>query len=173
MAAEQEQRTDWTPPATSAEVAYFAGGCFWGIEDAFAHLPGVIDAVSGYQGGHTEAPTYQDVCSGRTGHAETVKVRFDPGRTSYRALLEAFFKMHNPTTRNRQGPDVGTQYRSAIFAASTAQAEAARAYIAELEASGRFGERPIVTRVLPAPTFYPAEDYHQDYHARHGGACRF
>ncbi len=156
-----------------SDTAYFAGGCFWGVEHRFAQVPGVIDAVSGYQGGHVEDPTYRDVCSGNSGHAETVKVVFDQARVSYVELLEIFFDLHDPTTLNRQGPDAGSQYRSAIFSASEEQAQAARDYIRELEASGKSGDRPIVTRIETAQTFYPAEDYHQDYHARHGGSCKF
>lgn len=155
-----------------AETAYFAGGCFWGVEDAFARIPGVIDAVSGYMGGRTANPTYQEVCADETGHAETVKVVFDPARVGYESLLAAFFGMHDPTTVDRQGPDVGSQYRSAIFAATSAQEQQARTYVETLKTSGRFGRRPIVTKIERAEVFYPAEDYHQDYHARHGGACR-
>lgn len=166
---------DPIPPESQpvrSEIAYFAGGCFWGVEDRFAHLAGVMDAESGYQGGRTENPSYRDVCRGETGHAESVKVTFDPGRIAYRDLLVAFFKMHDPTTADRQGPDVGSQYRSVIFTTSPEQEAAARAYIAELTEGGTYGERRIVTRVEPAPAFYAAEDYHQDYHAKHGGACR-
>jgi peptide methionine sulfoxide reductase msrA/msrB len=155
-----------------AHAAYFAGGCFSGVEDAFASIPGVMDAVSGYMGGRTVDPTYEEVCTDETGHAETVKVVFDPSRVTYEGLLEAFFEMHDPTTVDRQGPDVGRQYRSVIFAATPQQAEQARAHIATLQASGRFGKSRIVTRVEDAPVFYPAEAYHQDHHARHGGACR-
>jgi peptide methionine sulfoxide reductase msrA/msrB len=155
-----------------AETAYFAGGCFWGIEDRFANIPGVIDAVSGYQGGDLESPTYERVCSGTTGHAETVEVKFDPARVTYRHLLQAFFEMHNPTTLDRQGPDVGHQYRSAIFTTSDAQKEAAVAMIRELEESDAFGGRPIVTEVEKATPFYPAEEYHQDYNVKHGRSCR-
>jgi peptide methionine sulfoxide reductase msrA/msrB len=152
-------------------VAYFAGGCFWGIEDHFAKIPGVMDAVSGYMGGNVPSPSYQDVCSGRTGHAETVKVVYDPNRVDYTTLLGAFFAMHNPTTMNRQGPDVGAQYRSAIFTADDEQDRRARQYIRDLQNSGRFGDREIVTIVEPADEFYPAEAYHQDYYLRHGGSC--
>ena len=158
-------------PANS-ETAYFAGGCFWGIEDAYARLAGVMDAESGYQGGQVDQPSYWQVCGGQTGHAEAVRVSYDPARITYRDLLAAFFKMHDPTTPNRQGPDVGSQYRSAIFTTSAKQRTAAQQFIAELEAGGKFGGQQIVTTVEEAPTFYPAEEYHQDYHARHGGACR-
>lgn len=152
------------------ETAYFAGGCFWGVEAAFQELPGVIDAVSGYQGGTTVNPTYRQVCTGRTGHAETVRVTFEPERVSYHRLLEKFFEFHDPTQKNRQGPDVGSQYRSAVFAASDEQLKQARAYVEELSKSERF-QRPIVTLIQKAGPFYEAEAYHQDYHARHGGAC--
>jgi len=155
-----------------AQTAYFAGGCFWGVEHAFAAIPGVVDAVSGYMGGHTVDPTYEAVCTGETGHAETVRVAFDPVRVSYRDLLAAFFEMHDPTTLDRQGPDVGSQYRSAVFASAPEQEEETRAFIGRLEAAGVHDGRPIVTSVELAGVFYPAEDYHQDYHARHGGACR-
>jgi len=153
------------------ETAYFAGGCFWGIEDRFQQVPGVIDAVSGYQGGTTTRPTYKQVCSSTTGHAETVRVTFDPKRVTYRQLLEWFFKLHDPTQLNRQGPDVGSQYRSAIFTANEEQLKQAKAYIDELARSGRFRGRKIVTIVQPAMPFYQAEEYHQDYHAKHGGSC--
>ena len=153
------------------ETVYFAGGCFWGVEDRFQKVPGVIDAVSGYMGGTTLNPTYKQVCSGTTGHAETVRVTYDPKRVSCRQLLEWFFKFHDPTQLDRQGPDVGTQYRSAIFADDEELLKRARAYIKELQASDRFYGRRIVTRVEPAGTFYEAEEYHQDYHAKHGGSC--
>jgi len=153
------------------ETAYFAGGCFWGVEDRFQQIPGVVDAVSGYQGGTTIRPSYRQVCTGRTGHAETVRVNYDPKKISYRQLLEWFFKFHDPTQLNRQGPDVGTQYRSAIFAADDEQFEQAKAYIDELAESKAFGGRRIVTQVEKAGPFFEAEEYHQDYHARHGGSC--
>jgi peptide methionine sulfoxide reductase msrA/msrB len=153
------------------EVAYFAGGCFWGIEHYFQQGPGVIDAVSGYMQGHVDHPTYEQVCSGTTGHAETVKVVYDPRRITYRRLLEAFFVMHDPTQWNRQGPDIGEQYRSGIWFVNEAQREEALAYIAELERSGRYGGRKIVTLVEPAKTFWPAEEYHQDYIAKTGRPC--
>ncbi len=162
------------PQSRPADVqaAYFAGGCFWGVEDVFAQLEGVIDAESGYQNGSTANPSYEQVCSGTTGHAEAVKVTFDAGRISYRELLRIFFANHNPTTRNRQGPDVGTQYRSAVFAATPEQKAQAEAYLKELRADPRFAGRDIVTAVEDAKTFYPAEAYHQDYHRKHGGSCR-
>lgn len=170
-----------TPPATqsagapgtdvSSETAFFAGGCFWGIEHYFQQGPGVIEAVSGYMQGHVERPTYKQVCSGRTGHAESVKVVFDPRRITYRRLLEAFFKMHDPTELDRQGPDVGSQYRSGIWYANEQQRREAEAYIAELTAARAFGGRKIVTQVEAAKTFWPAEDYHQDYVEKTGRVC--
>ena len=153
------------------ETAYFAGGCFWGVEDRFQQVPGVIEAVSGYMGGKTANPTYQQVCSGTTGHAETVRVTYDPKRVTYRQLLEWFFKFHDPTQLNRQGPDVGTQYRSAVFAANDEQLKEAKEYFGELQRTDRFRGRNIVTQVDPGGTFYEAEEYHQDYHAKHGGSC--
>ncbi|MBX3352342.1 MAG: bifunctional methionine sulfoxide reductase B/A protein [Phycisphaeraceae bacterium] len=154
------------------ERAYFAGGCFWGVEDRFQQLPGVIDAVSGYMGGHVDNPTYKQVCYTDTGHAETVMVVFDPSKISYDELLGWFFRLHDPTQLNRQGPDVGTQYRSAIFAADEKQLEAAKRFIAAQQATDRFKNRRIVTQVdLGGGTFWEAEDYHQDYHLKNGGSC--
>ena len=153
------------------ETATFAAGCFWGVEAAFREIPGVSDAAVGYMGGRTENPTYEDVCSKTTGHAEVVQVQFDPGVVSYDALLNAFWNMHDPTQLNRQGPDVGEQYRSAIFFHSPEQESAARASKAALERSGRHG-RPIVTEITPAGPFYRAEEYHQQYLAKRGlGPC--
>lgn len=163
-----------TPPRSrpvATETAYFAGGCFWGIEDRFDNTPGVLDAVSGYQGGTTVNPTYQEVCTNKTGHAETVRVVFDPARVSYRDLLERFFAMHNPTELNRQGPDFGTQYRSEIFTASDEQQQAAEVFLADLQHSDRFAHKKIVTRIEPAGPFYKAEEYHQNYDAKHGRSC--
>jgi peptide methionine sulfoxide reductase msrA/msrB len=156
---------------SETEVAYFAGGCFWGIEHYFQKGTGVIEAVSGYMQGRADQPTYKQVCNGATGHAETVKVVFDPKRITYRRLLEAFFVMHDPTQLNRQGPDVGDQYRSGIWFTSDEQRREAEAYIRELQASGRFGDRRIVTQIERAQTFWPAEEYHQDYIVKTGRAC--
>lgn len=153
------------------QTAYFAGGCFWGVEDRFQQVPGVLDVVSGYQNGSVENPTYKQVCSGTTGHAETVRVTFDPARVSYRQLLEYFFKFHNPTQLNRQGPDIGTQYRSAIFAADEAQLREAQAFVEEQQNDPCFNGKKVVTQVERAKQFYEAEEYHQDYHAKHGGSC--
>jgi len=153
------------------ESAYFAGGCFWGIEDRLQHTPGVVTAISGYQGGRVDKPTYEQVCYTDTGHAESVKVVFDPKVVTYRQLLEKFFAIHDPTQLNRQGPDVGTQYRSAVFAADDEQLAEAKAFVEELAQSDRFKGRKIVTQVSPMATFYEAEGHHQDYHLKHGGSC--
>ena len=147
--------------------ASFGAGCFWGVEAAFRELPGVRETAVGYQGGDLKNPTYEDVCSGRTGHAEVVHVEYDPADTSYEKLLELFWAEHDPTTPNRQGPDVGTQYRSVIFYYTPAQKEAAEASKAKLEKNGHF-RRPIVTQILPAPDFYRAEEYHQRYLEKRG-----
>jgi methionine-S-sulfoxide reductase len=152
-------------------VAYFAGGCFWGIEHYFQQGPGVVSAESGYMQGHVDNPTYKEVCYEDTGHAETVKVVFDPAKISYRRLLEAFFAMHDPTQLNRQGPDYGSQYRSGIWYANDEQRREAEAYIGGLRESGRYKGRKIVTQVEEAKTFWPAEDYHQDYIEKTGRAC--
>jgi peptide-methionine (S)-S-oxide reductase len=149
-------------------VATFAAGCFWGVEEAFRTLPGVIETAVGYTGGSRPDPSYEQVCTGRTGHAEAVRVVYDPVRISYRSLLDRFFAIHDPTTRNRQGPDVGEQYRSAIFYHTPEQEQEARAFIAELEQSGRF-RRPITTGITAAGPFYRAEEYHQQYVRKHGG----
>jgi methionine-S-sulfoxide reductase len=169
-AANVGSKTKAESPVKS-DVAYFAGGCFWGIEDRFQQVPGVISAVSGYMGGDSGDPTYKEVCSGASGHAETVRVTFDPQRSSFRTLLNWFFKFHDPTQLNRQGPDRGMQYRSAIFTASDEQLNVAKAFIAELSKDNRFSDREIVTQVAPAGPFFEAEEYHQDYHAKHGGSC--
>jgi peptide-methionine (S)-S-oxide reductase len=149
------------------ETATFAAGCFWGIESAFREIPGVVDAEVGYTGGTTEHPTYKQVCSGRTGHAEAVRVVFDPDRVSYGDLLGAFWRVHDPTQLNRQGPDVGTQYRSAIFTHSADQEAAARASREALAASRPFG-RPVATEIVPAGPFWRAEEYHQRYFEKMG-----
>jgi peptide-methionine (S)-S-oxide reductase len=143
-------------------IATLAGGCFWCIESVFNRLRGVESAVSGYMGGHTANPTYKDICNGDTGHAEVVQVTFDPAEIAYRELLEIFFNLHDPTQLDRQGNDVGTQYRSAIFCHTPEQQAEAEAVIAELTAAQQFAA-PIVTEVTGATTFYPAEDYHQGY----------
>ncbi len=144
------------------QKAIFGAGCFWGVEADFRAIPGVVDAVVGYAGGTTVNPTYRDVCSSTTGHAEVVEVTYDPTRVAYEILLQRFFEMHDPTQVNRQGPDVGTQYRSVIFFCTPEQEAAANAAIAALNASKRY-PRAIATSVLPAATFYRAEEYHQRY----------
>ncbi|HEV2421907.1 MAG TPA: peptide-methionine (S)-S-oxide reductase MsrA [Candidatus Acidoferrales bacterium] len=149
--------------------ATFAAGCFWGVEEAFRHTKGVTVTAVGYTGGTTKDPSYKDVCTGRTGHAEAVEVEFDPAQVSYRELLAAFFQNHNPTTLNSQGPDFGTQYRSAIFYHDAEQEAEAREAIATLEKSHIF-KRPIVTEIKPASDFYRAEEYHQQYLSKRGAA---
>ncbi len=147
--------------------ATFAEGCFWGVEANFRRVLGVESVASGYTGGKTENPSYQDVCTGRTGHAEAVEVEYDPARVRYDDLLEVFWASHDPTTPNRQGPDVGTQYRSAIFFHDAEQEAAARASKERIEKSGRF-KRPVVTEIVSAGPFYKAEEYHQRYFEKHG-----
>lgn len=147
--------------------ATFGAGCFWGVEAAFRQIPGVADATVGYAGGTVADPSYEQVCTGRTGHAEVVQVEYDPDQVSYERLLEVFFANHDPSQLNRQGPDVGTQYRSVIFYHDEAQAEAARAAKAALQASGRY-RRPVVTEIVPFLNFYRAEEYHQRYLEKRG-----
>ena len=153
-------------------IATFAAGCFWGVEETFRNVPGVTDTTVGYTGGHTVNPTYEEVCTHTTGHAEAVRVEYDRAQVSYEELLRVFWGSHNPTTPDRQGPDVGSQYRSAAFYHTPEQRDAALRLKAELDGSGRFGN-PIVTEVTPASKFYVAEDYHQQYLASRGlGTCR-
>lgn len=147
------------------EIASLAGGCFWCLEAPFRELVGVHDVISGYMGGHVQNPDYKQVCTGTTGHAEVIRIHFDPAQIDYRDLLEVFFALHDPTTPNRQGNDIGTQYRSAVFYHSDEQRDIARAVIAELSAEGVWDE-PVTTQVVPATTFYPAENYHQHYFER-------
>ncbi len=147
------------------EIATLAGGCFWCLEAVYLEMEGVSKVVSGYMGGPKPNPTYEQVCSGKTGHAEVVQITFDPSVTSFRELLEVFFTIHDPTTLNRQGNDVGTQYRSAIFYHSAAQQQTAREVIQDLEAE-KLWDGPFVTEVEPASDFFPAENYHQDYYTR-------
>lgn len=149
------------------EKATFAAGCFWGIEAKFRKVRGVVDAQVGYTGGHTKNPTYDQVCEGNTGYAEAVEILFDPAQISYEQLLEYFWNMHDPTSKNRQGPDTGSQYRSAIFTHNEKQAELAKK---SKEAMIQSGKR-IVTEIVPAGPFYRAEEHHQRYHEKHGGAC--
>jgi peptide-methionine (S)-S-oxide reductase len=156
----------------SLETITLGGGCFWCVEAVFDDLQGVEDVVSGYMGGQGANPTYEQICTGRTGHAEVIQVKFDPAVISLREILEVFFAVHNPTTLNRQGNDVGTQYRSAIFYHTPEQKQAAEEVI-EAVGSGKVWDDPIITEVTPAATFYPAEDYHQEFFKRnpHQGYC--
>jgi peptide-methionine (S)-S-oxide reductase len=149
------------------EKATFGAGCFWGVEETFRNLKGVLSTAVGYAGGNKENPTYEDVCSDKTGHAEVVEVEFDPSQITYDELLDVFWSNHNPTTVNRQGPDVGTQYRSAIFYHSPEQRSAAEESKKKIDSSGRFG-RPVVTQIEPATTFWRAEEYHQRYLQKRG-----
>ncbi|MGD9495406.1 MAG: peptide-methionine (S)-S-oxide reductase MsrA [Armatimonadota bacterium] len=154
-------------------TATFGAGCFWGVEEAFRQVEGVTDTAVGYEGGHVESPTYQQVCSGRTGHTEVVQVQYDPERVSYEELLHVFWRIHDPTQVNRQGPDYGYQYRSVIFYHTPDQKRLAQQSKAALEASGELG-RPVATAIEPAQTFWRAEEYHQQYLAKRGGGggCR-
>ena len=154
------------------EMATFAAGCFWGVEDVFMDQPGVVSTRVGYIGGSLEHPSYRDVCSGMTGHAEAVEVTFDPAVISYERLLEVFWQNHDPTQLNRQGPDHGTQYRSAIFFHTVEQERLARESLERLDSSGRLLRR-VVTEITPATTFWEAEEYHQKYHKKNGGGCGF
>jgi peptide-methionine (S)-S-oxide reductase len=156
--------------AAKLETAYFAMGCFWKTQFVFSKVPGVVETRVGYTGGKTANPNYKDVCGDGTGHAEAVKVVFDPAKVSYRQLLELFWAKHDPTTKNRQGLDIGTQYRSAVFYTSPEQLREATSYKAELEKSRRY-HNPIVTELVPATSFYDAEDYHQNYFVKHGAVC--
>ncbi len=157
----------------TTEIATFGAGCFWGVEAKFSQVPGVIEAVSGYSGGHTENPTYKDVCTDETGHAEVVQVTYDPAKVSFEKLLEVFFGMHDPTQVNRQGPDFGSQYRTTIFFHTPEQEAIAKKVKAELNASGKF-KRPIATEITAAGPFYRAEEYHQKYLEKRGAtSCHF
>lgn len=148
----------------------FGAGCFWGVEATFLQVPGVLDAVSGYSGGHVQKPTYKQVCTDTTGHAEVVHVTYDPSKVSYDQLLNVFFQVHDPTQLNRQGPDFGTQYRSVIYTYGDEQAKLAEASKAKWDKAGKYN-RPIVTRIEPAQEFHRAEEYHQRYYAKHGYSC--
>lgn len=151
----------------NTKLATFGAGCFWGVELDFRGIEGVVDALVGYEGGTLSNPSYHDVCTGTTGHAEVVQVEFDPDKVSYERLLDAFFELHDPTTLNRQGPDAGTQYRSVVFAHDEEQKVQAEAKIAAISAQKKF-RRPIVSQVVPAETFYRAEEYHQRYLEKRG-----
>jgi len=150
--------------------AIFAAGCFWGVEASFKKLPGVTRTTVGYTGGHKKDPTYEEVCKSNTGHAEAVLVEFDQDVVPFRTLVEHFFGMHNPTTLNRQGPDTGPQYRSAIFYVDADQREVAKAVLEDVEKSGKYSDK-IVTELQPEAPFYKAEDYHQNYLEKQGGQC--
>ncbi len=153
------------------ELATFGAGCFWGVEARFRELDGVLEATSGYMGGQSQQPSYEAICTGVTGHAEVVQIQFDAEKVNYETLLSLFFKMHNPTTMNRQGPDIGSQYRSVVFFHSDEQEKAARQFIDEIDQSGRW-QQAVVTQVDAAMPFWPAEEYHQRYLEKHGfGAC--
>jgi len=153
------------------EKAIVAGGCFWGVEALFQELDGVVGTTVGYTGGHTENPTYREVCGHGTGHAEAVEIVFDPGKVSYEEILAYFWRLHDPTTMNRQGPDIGDQYRSAVFYLTPEQKAAAEKV--KVDAQKKW-KKPIVTEITAASTFYPAEEYHQDYFQKHGGhGCHF
>ena len=154
----------------SKEIATFGAGCFWGVEAAFRSVPGVTDVASGYAGGNTENPTYKEVCTDTTGHAEVVEVEFDTARVSFDQLLEVLWNTHDPTTPNRQGPDMGSQYRSAVFFHTPEQQAAAEASVKRLTVSGRFAN-PVVTEITPAPRFYRAEEYHQRYFEKNPAAA--
>lgn len=155
------------PKPVKTESAMFGAGCFWGVEATFRKVPGVVDAAVGYSGGKTKNPTYKDVCTDTTGHAEVIKIEFDPAKVTYAKLVETFFKLHDPTQLNRQGPDYGSQYRSAIFFYSPEQEKAAREIKERLDKSGKY-KRPIVTQVEKAAEFYRAEEYHQQYLFKRG-----
>jgi peptide methionine sulfoxide reductase msrA/msrB len=157
-------------PAPKPEIATFAAGCFWGVEYKLGKIRGVLSTVVGYAGGKTADPTYKDVCTGKTGHAESVRLTFNPAQVSYEELVRRFFEIHDPTQVNRQGPDHGTQYRSAIFYHDKKQRETAEKVMAELRASGRF-KKPLATELVPAADFYPAEEYHQKYLEKNGLVC--
>lgn len=152
---------------TMPKRATFGAGCFWGVQATFDKLPGVVATLAGYEGGTTENPSYEDVCSHRTGHAEVVQIEFDPEKIGYNTLLDIFWNNHDPTTLNRQGPDVGNQYRSVIFYHDEEQKELAQRSLELMQGSGRF-RRPLVTEIVPATMFYPAEDYHQQYLQKRG-----
>jgi peptide methionine sulfoxide reductase msrA/msrB len=156
--------------AAKTETATFAAGCFWGVEDKFGKIPGVLATVVGYAGGKTANPTYEDVCTGRTGHAEAIQVTFDRAKVGYEDLVRFFFSIHDPTQVNRQGPDIGTQYRSAIFYHDLRQKEIAEKVMAGLRPGGR-SKKPLATELVVATVFYPAEDYHQKYFEKHGQVC--
>lgn len=172
FAAEKETKVttqDSKKPAeTAKEVATLAGGCFWGMEEILRKIPGILDTSVGYTGGKTKNPTYRDICTGQTGHAEAVRIEFDPKKITYEEVLGVFFRMHDPTTLNRQHNDVGTQYRSAIFYHSDAQKKSAELVVNRVDKSGKW-KKPVVTEITAASEWFPAEDYHQDYLVKNPG----
>lgn len=170
ISSETTKKPDNTMVPAHTETAAFAAGCFWGVQADFDNVKGVISTEVGYEGGHTKNPTYKDVCTDRTGHAESVQVMYDPSVVSYNDLLKVFWEIHDPTTPNRQGPDVGSQYRSVIFYHSDEQQAAAIASEDALAKSGKY-RNPIVTEIVPAQTFWRAEEYHQKYLKKHGQAA--
>jgi peptide-methionine (S)-S-oxide reductase len=151
------------------QLATFAAGCFWGVEEAFRETKGVKSTIVGYTGGWFNDPTYRDVCTGKTGHVEAIQAQFDPNKVSYEDLLDVFWSIHNPTTKNRQGPDIGSQYRSMIAYHTPEQESIAKRSKEDLEGSGKLNGRRIVTEIVPASTFYKAEEYHQKYYQKRGG----
>ncbi|MEM6978368.1 MAG: peptide-methionine (S)-S-oxide reductase MsrA [Planctomycetota bacterium] len=173
MPIETNSTTLTSGAPSTTEIAIFAGGCFWCTEAVFERMEGVLDVESGYIGGHVERPTYEQVCAKITGHAEAVRIEFDPSKTTYDDLLEVFFHTHDPTTMDRQGNDIGPQYRSVVFYLDESQQTAAKSMIAQIDEQGVY-RQPIVTKVQPATTWWPAEEYHQDYFRRNPnqGYCR-
>jgi peptide-methionine (S)-S-oxide reductase len=161
-----------TEDADMYKTATFGAGCFWGVEAAFSAVSGVVSTAAGYMGGTLKNPSYQDVCSGQTGHAEVVQVTYDPSKVTYEQLLAVFWSIHDPTQLNRQGPDIGTNYRSVIFYHDAEQGKIARKSKEAMETSGVFRFGKIMTTIMPAQEFYRAEEYHQHYHEKHGGSCR-
>ena len=155
-----------------SKTATFGAGCFWGVEAAFRNVNGVEATAVGYMGGTLKNPTYKDVCTGQTGHAEVVQITYDPSKVSYHQLLDVFWSIHDPTQLNRQGPDIGTNYRSMIFYHDAEQGRLARRSKEAIEVSGVFGFRKVMTEITPARELYLAEEYHQRYHEKHGGSCR-
>ena len=155
-----------------SKTATFGAGCFWGVEAAFRNVNGVVATAVGYMGGTLKNPTYKDVCTGQTGHAEVVQITYEPSKVSYQQLLDVFWSIHDPTQLNRQGPDIGTNYRSVIFYHDAEQGRLARRSKEAIEVSGVFGFRKVMTEITPARELYLAEEYHQRYHEKHGGSCR-
>jgi peptide-methionine (S)-S-oxide reductase len=156
----------------SYKTATFGAGCFWGVEATFRNVNGVVTTAVGYMGGSLKNPTYHDVCTGQTGHAEVVQITYDPSKVSYEQLLDEFWSVHDPTQLNRQGPDIGSNYRSVIFYHDAEQGRLARRSKEKIEVSGVFGFSKIMTTITPASEFYRAEEYHQRYYEKHGGSCR-